>query len=116
MEEYDDRFEATVRVHGAEVTLSIDKPVTEGERDLIVKRVEDNAELIWDRALRYFTSAKERYGIEHIDDLSDPQFLAGVDSLSLYWSSEKGDENGQAVIGVDFSLTDLEPIGLTIGD
>jgi hypothetical protein len=116
MKVYEDRFEIEVTAHDQKVTVSIDKPIDDQLRDMMLKTIEEKADLILDRSLDFFASAKEKYGVSYIDDLSTPQIIAREESLSLYWWSDKGEKNGDAVIGVDFNPHDLEPIGMTIGD
>ena len=115
-QEFPDRFEILLTTNGTEVVVSVDKPVEQDKLTTILEFVSTNLELIYTRAEAFFLNAKDQYGLSHLNDLSDPQITASSSELSLYWSSDQGEATGASVIGVDFEVDNLEPLGLTIGD
>ncbi len=114
--EYDDRYEATLLHDEGSVTLSVDKPIGQSDLARILDSVRGNINELHAEALAYFESRKHELGLGYIDDLSAPQFMASVDSLAIYWCSDKGEENGESIIGVGYSLPDFRPCSVTIGD
>lgn len=67
-------------------------------------------------SLSYFDAAKERYGVQYINDLADPHIIVSKDGFSIFWSSELGEANGDVDIAVDYHCDEMAPYGLTIGD
>jgi len=111
-----DRFEANVEIGSLSFLVSLDKPANKDQIDHAIDLVETKAQEILQASLAYFETNKERYGVPYIDDLSDPQLMVGHDSLSVYWWSDKGEQKGECIIGVDFSKDTLVPFQLVIGD
>ena len=67
-------------------------------------------------SLSYFDSAKDRYGLKHINDLADPSINVSDDGFSIFWTSKLGEPNGDVDIAIDYHSDDMAPYGLTIGD
>ncbi len=114
--EYDDRFESIILVDNDEVTVSIDKPISETELSKMGVQAEQASHQLLFESVKYIERLKSDRGIDYIDDLSDPQIMMSEDIFSVYWYSEKGERNGESVLGVDFTMDTLEPVDLAIGD
>lgn len=114
--EHEDRFERSLFIKDEEVTVSIDKPITENFLSQLDNLIEREIANLLSKSISFIQSSKADREIEYIDDLSDPQIMAGSELISVYWYSEKGESKGSSTIGVDFNLDSLEIIELTIGD
>ncbi|MHC4502333.1 MAG: hypothetical protein ACYTFI_03430 [Planctomycetota bacterium] len=114
--EHPDRYEAEWQIGSYNTTVSIDKPISPDLLDKITQLLKLKSEELIHASLSFFESKKAEYGIEYIDDLSDPQIIAGPDSLDVYWSSDKGEDRGDCVIGIEFSREEMKPFQLVIGD
>ncbi len=114
--EHDDRFESIMIVGSDEVTIAVDKPISDQELTSLGDLMSRRATTLVQQSISYIDLHKEERGIGYIDDLSDPQILAGPEFVSVYWSSAKGESRGEAILGVDFDASGLKPVGLTIGD
>ena len=115
--EHQDRFEASTKIGDHNVTISADKPVSARDLQSLADTVESRGRSLIEASLAYFNENKAKYGCDYIDDLSDPQIIGGGNGpLCVWWCSEKGEERGDAIIGVDFSEDELEPMQLTLGD
>ena len=115
-DEFDDRFEKNLFIDGFDVCISIDKPITKSGLSTFGCFIDKTASDLLIKSVDYINQLKAENGIGYIDDLSDPQIIGSEDTISVYWSSDKGEQNGESVIGVDFTVTDLTPYDLTIGD
>ena len=115
-DEYDDRFEKNLFIDGIDVCISIDKPTTKLALSAFGCFIDESASDLLTKSVDYINQLKAESGIGYIDDLSDPQIIGNENSISVYWSSDKGEPNGESVIGVDFRVADLTPYDLTIGD
>ena len=115
-DEYDDRFEKNLFIDGLDVCISMDKPITKSAIAAFGSFVDKTASDLLTKSVAYINQLKAESGIGYIDDLSDPQIIGNEDTVSVYWSSDKGESNGESVIGVDFRVTNLIPYNLTIGD
>jgi len=116
LNEFDDRFETKLLIGGYDVSVSIDKPISESELSIFNKIVNNSALGLLNKSIGYMNELKNEYGISYIDDFSEPGIIGDGDIISVYWSSEKGEANGESTIGVDFTIIDLTPIDITIGD
>ncbi len=115
-DEYDDRFEKNLFIDGLDVCISVDKPIAKSALATFGGFIDKTASDLLTKSVDYINQLKSESGIGYIDDLSDPQIIGNEDTVSVYWSSDKGEPNGESVIGVDFTVTDLTPYDLTIGD
>ncbi|MEZ9495821.1 hypothetical protein BCT62_25600 [Vibrio splendidus] len=115
-DELDERFEKNLIIDGFDVCISIDKPLTESALTIFSNIIDKSASDLLSSSICYVNQLKEEYGIGYIDDLSDPQIFGCEENISVYWSSDKGEVNGESIIGVDYSIPDLKPYSLTIGD
>lgn len=66
--------------------------------------------------LRLFEDSKESHEVEFVDDLSDPQIILRRDGFSVFWWSEKGEEQGAGIIGIDYQWPQTLLHGITMGD
>ena len=115
--EHQDRFEASIKIGEYDVAISADKPISTQTLMRFGETVQSHGRSLIESSLSYFNENKAHYGCEYIDDLSDPQIIRGsAGSLGVWWCSEKGEERGDTIIGIDFSEDELEPMQLTIGD
>lgn len=114
--EYEDRFDAVLTYNYAELTVSIDKPVSKAELDDYAKLIDENFIALAERSLEYIEDNKPAHNIEYIDDLESPMILVGEGEISVYWFSEKGDKKGEPIIGVDFDSESLEASSMSVGD
>lgn len=114
--EHSDRYEKEFKVGNNDVVVSVYKDEITHESEVIVAFVLDNLEKIVSDSLVYIDKQKSQYEISFIDDFSDPQVFVGEDNFSVYWSSEKGEEFGAAVIAADYYWPENKWQGLTIGD
>ena len=114
--EYEDRFDAVLTYNFAELTVSIDKPVSKAELDDYAKLIDENFIALAERSLEYIEDNKPAHNIEYIDDLESPMILVGEGEISVYWFSEKGDKKGEPIIGVDFDSESLEASSMSVGD
>ncbi len=115
-DELDDRFEKKLVIDDFDVCISIDKPLTESGLTILSNIIDKSASNLLSSSIDYVNQLKEEYEIGYIDDLTDPQIFGCEENISVYWSSDKGESNGESTIGVDFSIPDLKPYSLTIGD
>jgi len=114
--EFDDRYEKEFNVNSINIPLSVDKDAVSDLTENILSYVVENMTDIVDLSLNYFNENRESYEIDYVDDLSSPQILLAEDGYSIYWYSEKGEEEGEAIIGVDFKWPENNPTNITIGD
>jgi hypothetical protein len=114
--EYDDRFDSVLTYNHAELTVSIDKPITAEELADYAALIEENYVALAERSLEYIEDNKAAQNIEYIDDLESPMILVGGGQISVYWFSEKGDKKGEPIIGVDFDGDSLDASAMTVGD
>lgn len=114
--EFEDRFDAVLTYNHAELTVSIDKPVTEQELENYVALIQENYVALAERSLEFIEDNKSAQNIEYIDDLESPMILIGEGEIAVYWFSEKGDKKGEPIIGVDFDGDSLEATAMTVGD
>lgn len=114
--EYEDRFDAVLTYNHAELTVSIDKPVSEQELEHYATLIAENYVALAERSLEFVEDNKPAHNIEYIDDLESPMILIGEGEISVYWFSEKGDNKGEPIIGVDFDSRSLEAVAMSVGD
>jgi hypothetical protein len=114
--EYEDRYDAILSYNHAELTVSIDKPISPEDLAQYSQMIQANYVTLAERSLEFIEDNKAANDIEYIDDLESPMILVGDGELSVYWFSEKGDKKGQPIIGVDFNKESLEAESLSIGD
>lgn len=114
--EYEDRFDAVLTYNHAELTVSIDKPISAEELTEYTALIEENYVALAERSLEFIEDNKAAHNIEYIDDLESPMILVGEGQISVYWFSEKGDKKGEPIIGVDFDSENLDASGMTVGD
>jgi len=114
--EYEDRYDAVLSYNHAELTVSIDKPVSEQELEEYAALIQENYVALAERSLEFIEDNKSAQNIEYIDDLESPMILVGEGEISVYWFSEKGDQKGEPIIGVDFDSDTLEANAMTVGD
>ena len=114
--EYEDRFDAVLTYNHAELTVSIDKPVSADELKHYADLIAENYIALAERSLEYIEDNKPTHNIEYIDDLESPMILIGEGEISVYWFSEKGDKKGEPIIGVDFDNDSLEACAMSVGD
>jgi hypothetical protein len=114
--ELDDRYETELKVGNFDVSLSVDKPVSEQDLSRFKDIVTLHGVRILDESLGYIESKKSEYDLARATDLDDPQIIWGEEFVSVYWYSENGENVGASIIGVDFRQSDLSPIDVTIGD
>ncbi len=106
-DELDNRFEKNLIIDNFDVCISIDKPLTELEITILSNIIDKSASNLLSSSINYVNQLKEEYGIGYSDDLSDPQILGCEENISVYYSSDKGETNGESTVGVDFSIPDL---------
>ena len=114
--ELEDRYEKEVEVNSNYVLVSLDKEEVSVVTESILKHVIGNLETIINSALKYIEENKEAYEIGFVNDLSEPQIIINSDSYSVYWYSEKGEEQGASIISADYIWPEITPQGITIGD
>ena len=114
--EYEDRFDAVLNYNHAELTVSIDKPISPEILLEYQELIGENYIQLVERSLEFIEDNKPAHDIAYIDDLESPMILVGEGEISVYWFSEKGDKKGQPIIGVDFDSENFEAIELTIGE
>ena len=116
LNEHNDRFECEMLVGREEVTVSIDKPVSKEVLEKLIQIVEESANDLLSDSLKYISESAAERQIEYIDDFTEPLIMLDESTVSVRWCSEKGEEKGAAIIGVDFDTGSLTPFDLTIGD
>ncbi len=114
--EFEDKYEKEFESDTFQVLVSVDKANVSDLTEILIKHISTNLEKVMADAVRYFDGNKESYEVGYIDDLSDPQIILGADGYSVYWCSEKGEEQGEAVIGIDYSWPQNMAQGIIIGD
>ena len=114
--ELEDRYEKEIEVNSNYVLVSLDKDEISVVTESILKHVIENVETIIKSALKYIEKNKDAYKIGFVNDLSEPQIIINSDSYSVYWYSEKGEEQGASVISADYIWPEITPQGITIGD
>ena len=113
--EYDDRYETEIESDSINVLVCVDKADISDLTETLIEHIFSNLENIMDDALKYFNKNKKSYGVEYIDDLVEPQVILGADGFSVYWCSDKGEEKGEAIVGIDYLWPECAAQGLTIG-
>lgn len=114
--EHKDRYEKEFIVGSNDVLVCVNKDEISNESKSILEFVLNALEKIVEESLKYINTHKSEYEIEFINDFSTPQVIVGEDSFSVYWSSDKGEEKGVAVISADYYWPERKWQGLTIGD
>jgi len=114
--ELEDRYEKELEFNSSRVLVSLDKNDVSEVTESILKHVLENLETTINSALKYIEEQKESYGIGFADDLTEPQIIINSDSFSVYWYSEKGEEQGASIIAADYIWPELTPQGITVGD
>jgi hypothetical protein len=114
--EYEDRFDAVLTYNHAELTVSIDKPISVEDLAQYGQLIEANYVALVERSLEFIEDNKAANNIQYIDDLESPMILVGDGELSVYWFSEKGDRKGKPIIGVDFDKESLDANSMSVGD
>ncbi len=116
IKEYSDRFEADINVDSHQLTISVDKPIELDDVSNLIDEFALEGSSLLMKSKDFFDFAKSRYRVDYIDDLSDPQIRINVETFSVFWWSDKGDENGEAVIGIDFNRNTKQAFQLIVGD
>mgnify|MGYP000055757947 CR=1 FL=1 len=101
--EFDDRYELELENNSNQVVVCVDKSEISDLTEQLLSYISDNLENIISNTLRYFEENKESHKVGYIDELSDPQIILGADEFSVYSFSEKGEDQGDAIIGIDYS-------------
>jgi len=114
--ELEDRYEKEFELNSNRVLVSLDKDDMSEATESILKHVIENLEEILNSALRYIEEQKESYEIGFANDLSEPEIILNSESFSVYWYSEKGEDQGASVIAADYIWPEATPQGITVGD
>lgn len=114
--DHGDRFEGAWSSGDVVVAVSIDKPDVDTATESNLKKLHDRLQDLLDASQQYFIANKSRYNVDYIDDLTEPQIILAKDTYSVFWWSDKGEVNGECIIGIDFRMSDLAPLGIVIGD
>jgi hypothetical protein len=114
--DHGDRFEGIWAASDGGVTVSIDKLEIDGSTEANLKIVHDRLVCLLEASRQYFIANRSRYNVDYIDDLSEPQIILTKDTCSVFWWSDAGEVNGECIIGIDFRMSNLAPLGIVIGD
>jgi hypothetical protein len=117
--EFDDRgdyFFATWMSLRGEVDVTINKQTLCDDTPQLISILKVGLDSWIASALSYFDSVKEQYGLQYINDLTDPHIIVSENGFSIFWSSELGEPHGAVDIAIDYNGDDMAPYGLTIGD
>lgn len=114
--DHGDRYEGIWRADSVEVTVSVDKPDIDADTEARLQQIRERLQETLNASLHYFAEHKERYNVEYIDDLADPQIILGKDTYSVMWWSDKGEAKGECVIGIEFHVNGQLPFDIMIGD
>ncbi len=111
-----DRYEGSWTTASTIVTVSVDKETVDTETEAKLQGLHDDLQATLVASQQYFLTNRARFGVDYIDDLSDPQIILEKDTYSVYWWSDKGEPNGECVIGIEFLFSTRIPFNLNIGD
>lgn len=114
--ELEDRYEKELSANSEIVLVSVDKNEISGSTDAMLNYIITNVVELTTGSINFFEQQCGAYDLPPFDDLSDPQVMLNEDSFSIYWSSDKGEGVGAAVIGIDYYWPQATLQGLTIGD
>lgn len=114
--ELEDRYEKELNGDSYQVLVSVDKTDATDLTDAILTHIVENIKEIVTETLKFFEDNKESYEVDFVDDLSDPQIILSSDGFSVFWWSEKGEEQGAGIIGIDYHWPHTLPQDITIGD
>ena len=114
--ELDDRYESELKIGDFDVSLSVDKPVSDKDLSLFKDVVSINGLRLLNDSQAYLESKRSEYNLDHATDLGEPQIIWGNGLISVYWYSENGEDLGASILGVDFNVPCLSPVDITVGD
>lgn len=114
--ELEDRYEKELEFNSNRVLVSLDKNEISEVTEAILKHVIENLETTINSSLKYIEEQKEPYEIGFVDDLTEPQIIINSENFSVYWYSEKGEDQGASIIAADYIWPEATPQGITVGD
>ena len=114
--ELEDRYEKELEFKSNRVLVSLDKNEISDVTENILRHVMENLETTINSSLKYIEEQKETYEIGFVDDLTEPQIILNSENFSVYWYSEKGEDQGASIIAADYIWPEATPQGITVGD
>ena len=114
--DHGDRFEGSWSTESTTVAVSVDKSNVHTQTERRLQEIQERLHETLDASHGFFNANKSEYNVAYIDDLSDPQIVLGSNTFSVLWWSDKGEANGECVIGVEFSFEGHRPFDIFIGD